>query len=145
MRRYRYKLKVYVFSVLGIVLNCVLLWLIDDFLVDIILAISIVAAILNFLNLCVSRYELTNNKLIMKSCYTKTEIDLDSIICIASQSAGKFVGESIAIVDGTRKISITALTNEYWDLIARIVESAINNERIRVDSYVLNRIALDKS
>ncbi len=140
MKKYKYKAKVFIASIIGIVLSVILYLLIEDFSSRLILIFSAGFALINLFRTSLEYYTLTESKLVFQGAFSKKELRLDEVISIGVQYAGKFVGESFIVASKDKKISITALTLEHWELISHLISALPDLEKVKIDEYVSRRV-----
>ena len=140
MKKYKLKAKVFVTSIIGFFFSIGLFLLLDDLFSRLVLMLAAGLAIFNLINSSFTYYLLTDSELVLKGALKKIVINLDEIMFIGMQPAGKFVGESILVLSIDKRISITALTVEYWDLISYLIKALPDLDKVQIDLYVRNRV-----
>ncbi len=141
MKIYKYIPRIHIATIIGFVLNVALFFLVDDFLLRIVLTFSAGFAVFNLINYVFTTFELTDKNFKLNSFISKTKMELSSIDFIGIQPSGKFLGESVLVKSGKTKVAVTGLIHNQWDLVSSLVESTKENKEIRVDSYVQGRVS----
>lgn len=77
-----------------------------------------------------------NKTLILKSLLKKISLNLKDVEHIIKQPAGKFVGTSIVVLTKYDKITITALTKNYKDLLKLVINNCKEQSNVKIDQKV---------
>ncbi len=65
---------------------------------------------------------------------------MEDIIFIGAQPVGKLIGESIHVLSKDKRIAVTALRLEHWELISRLIKALPDLNKVEIDSYVRSRV-----
>lgn len=148
MIKYKFKPIIHVFNLFGIVLSLsmfiIIRTLFEANFLDYLLIFCAIFAMYNLINFLFSRYIINEHSLTLKTLLKDVSINWKEIDSIVWQHAGKLVKTSIGMCAKDKRISITAWTKDYVELIQLIVDKCVENDKVKIDSRIFEFLGLDK-
>lgn len=138
MRTFRMNKWVHIFNLFSIVL-CLATFLLPKLGFETVVAIPIALTFLagfNFVNMVFTKYIIDCNSIVYKTLISRTEIEWNDADCILELPAGSVEKVSVGLISKQKRIVITALVNNYRELVLMMVNEVEKREVIEMDPRV---------